>query len=362
MCVFLTGEKNGGIISSQHPRRRRGFYSFLGRELPLAKILKIAASLLASASFLTLVAPIIGETIASSPPPFGGSAVESIAALGLPYEDVAFQNADGLTLRGWFIPAAQPESTLEASNLSPISTGDAAGVDAPAMVYAPATAHDQRSGLSLVAPFHQAGYHVLLFSYRGQALSDGRKGAFTYGASESRDIDAAVRFLAETKGIRRIGVVGHSAGAVSAILSAARTPMIGAVVAVAPYNCVAEVWRTSRPAFVPSFILDWTLWVAERQRGFSREDVCSIDVVDQIAPRPFLLIHGTDDQRITEAQARRLFATAQAPKAYWSVPGATHSGIRTPVLDDLASDVVAFFDNAWNRQQVAQANSREIAL
>lgn len=311
----------------------------------MAKTFKIAAaSLLVGASLLTFVAPIIGEAIASSPPSFPDAAVDSMAALGLSYEDVAFQNADGLTLRGWFIPAAQ------AARPSGQLNGDAASADVPAMIYAPATANDQRSGLSLVVPFHEAGYHVLLFSYRGQALSDGRKRAFTYGAAESRDIDAAARFLAEVKGVRHIGVVGHSAGAVSAILSAARNPLIGAVVAVAPYNCVAEVWRTSRPPFVPAFIQDWTLWVAEQQRGFRREDVCPIAVVDQIAPRPFLLIHGTDDQRITAAQAQRLFDAAQNPKEFWSVRGATHSGIRTPVLDSLVGEVVAFFDDAWQRQ------------
>lgn len=301
----------------------------------------------AAASVLTLVAPIVGETIASSPPSFDSAAAASIATLGLPYEDVAFQNAEGLTLRGWFIPAAASSSSATGAGLAPTMADAAARADVPAMIYAPATARDQRSGLSLVAPFHRAGYHVLLFSYRGQALSEGPKGAFTYGAAESRDLDAAVRFLAEVKGIRRIGVIGHSAGAVSAILSAARNPLIGAVVAVAPYNCVAEAWRTSRPSFVPAFILDWTLWVAEQQRGFRREDVCPIDVVDRIAPRPLLLIHGTDDRRITTTQVRRLFAAAQAPKAFWSVREATHSGIRTPVLDSLADDVVAFLDDAW---------------
>jgi dipeptidyl aminopeptidase/acylaminoacyl peptidase len=233
--------------------------------------------------------------------------------LGLPYKDVTFPTTDGLTLRGWFVPAEQP--------------------DAPAIVYAPATSHDQRSGLSLVPAFHEAGYHVLLFSYRGHALSDGRKGQFTYGDIESQDVDAAVQFLRETEGFERIAAVGHSVGAVSAILSAARNPQIEAVVAVAPFTCVAEVWQTSRPAVVPSFVLDWTLWVAEKTRGFDREEVCPLSVVERIAPRPLLLIHGTDDRRITEEQMRRLFGAAEEPKSLWLVQGATHSGIRSPVLD-----------------------------
>lgn len=290
---------------------------------------KIAAGVLAGVTLLTLAAPIVGETIATFPPPFPKSAAEPLAGAGLAYEDVTFSTTDGLTLRGWFFPAERP--------------------GAPAMIYAPATSHDQRSGLSLVPAFHDAGYNVLLFSYRGHALSDGRKGSFTYGEAESRDVDAAVEFLFEAKGIRQISVVGHSVGAVSAILSAARNPLIDAVVAVAPFNCVTDVWFTSRPKLVPPFVLDWTLWVAEKTRGFDREQVCPLQVVEQIAPRPLLVIHGTEDRRITEAQVQELFAAAEQPKALWLVEGASHSAIRNPVLDELAGDVILFLNSAWHR-------------
>lgn len=302
-----------------------------GRRALLPKILKITAGVLAGVSMLTLVVPVVAETIATLPPIFAKETPNPLTEIGLPFEEVAFPTTDGLTLRGWFIPAGQP--------------------DAPAILYAPSTAHDQRSGLSLVPAFHKAGYHVLLFSYRGHALSDGKKGEFTYGDAESKDVDAAVRFLSEAKGIRRVAVIGHSVGAVSAILSGAHNPEVGAVVAVAPFNCVAEVWRTNRPALLPPFILDWTLWAVEKLRGFDREEVCPENVVDLIAPRSLLVIHGTDDRRIPEAQVRRLFAAAREPKALWLVEGATHSGIRTPALDVLAPQVIAFLDTALQRQR-----------
>ncbi len=286
---------------------------------------------------MTLVGPLVGEAIATLPPPFPKESPDPFTAEGLLYEDVAFPTSDALILRGWFIPAVE--------------------ADAPAIIYAPATSHDQRSGLSLVPAFHAAGYDVLLFSYRGHGESDGRKGKFTYGDAESQDVDAAVRFLRQTKGVSRIAVVGHSVGAVSAILSAARNPQVGAVVAVAPFTCVAEVWQTNRPSLVPRFILDWTLWIAEKSRGFDREEICPLQVVEQIAPRPLLVIHGTNDQRITEDQVRRLFAAAEVPKSLWLVEGASHSGIRSPVLDLLAPEVIGFLEAAWQRQEGPPASS-----
>ena len=304
------------------------------------RMIKITAGVVAGVTLLTLAAPVLGETIATMPPAFPAAASDSPASVGLDYEDVTFATTDGLTLRGWFFPADH--------------------LDAPAMIYAPSTSHDQRSGLSLVPSFHDAGYHVLLFSYRGHALSDGRKGSFTYGDAESRDVEAAAQYLFEEKGIGNIAVVGHSAGAVSAILSAARNPLIGAVVAVAPYSCVTEVWQTSRPTLVPSFVMDWTLWVSEKTRGFSREQVCPIRVVEQIAPRPLLVIHGSDDRRITEDQVRELFAAAAAPKSLWLVEGASHDGIRNPMLDVLAQDVITFLNSAWEKPgEMAMAPRRD---
>jgi alpha-beta hydrolase superfamily lysophospholipase len=297
----------------------------------LLKVLRIAAGVLVGASLLTLAGPLVGETIATFPPIFPKKGANSMEELGLSYEDVAFPTTDGLVLRGWFIPANEPE--------------------AAAIVYAPATGHDQRSGLSLVPALHEAGYHMLLFSYRGHALSDGVRGRFTYGDAESRDVDAAVEFLRRSMGIHEVGIIGHSAGAASAILSAARNPHVAAVVAVAPFNCVTEVWHTSWPTLVPSFILDWTLWASEKLKGFDRQNVCPVDVVDRIAPRPLLVIHGTEDRRITEAQIQRLFGAAREPKSLWLVQGATHDGVRTLALDQLVPDVISFFDKALLAQE-----------
>jgi dipeptidyl aminopeptidase/acylaminoacyl peptidase len=296
----------------------------------LLRTLKLATGVLVGTSLLTLVGPIVGESLATLPPAFPRGDANPWTEMAISFEDVAFPTTDGLTLRGWFIPAEEPS--------------------APAILYAHATAHDQRSGLSLVPAFHAGGYHVLLFSYRGHALSDGNSLGFTYGHGESRDVDAAVQFLREEKGIRRIGAIGHSAGAASIILSAARNPQIGAVAAVAVFNSVTEAWHTSRPSLMPPFLMDLTLRLAEKRKGFDRDQVCPLEAVPRIAPRPLLLIHGTNDRRITEAQARRLFEVAREPKALWLVDGATHDGIRDIVQGELAPDVIAFFDAALRDQ------------
>lgn len=242
----------------------------------------------------------------------------------LDYEDVSFPTSDGLTLRGWFFPAANP--------------------NAPAVLYAPATAKDQRQGLSLVAPLHDAGYQVLLFSYRGSGRSDGNRFAFSYGARESIDIDAAVTYLSETRGIHQIGAIGHSAGAVSIILSAARNPQIDAVVAAAPYTSLEDIWQDNQPAIYPADLYSQAQSMFQQRKGFSKAQVRPIDVIGDISPRPILLVNGQEDKRISEDQALRLYAAAGEPKELIWIPGASHAEVRSPGLDNLSPEIVRFFD------------------
>lgn len=287
---------------------------------------QIASSVIFGLSVFSVGGSVLGELVATKAPIFPKKAIPSANDLGIAYEAASFPTPDGLTLRGWFFPAADS--------------------DAPAILYAPATSHDLRSGISLVIPLHKAGYSVLLFSYRGHGLSDGNRFGFTYGALESKDVDAAVRYLYQDKGIHRIGAIGHSAGAVSIILSAARNPLIGAVVAASPYNSMQEVWETNRPAIMPKPFLDLAMKLSELRKGFARGEIRPQDVIAQISPRALLLVYGGEDKRITENQAMHLFAAAKDPKLMWLVQGATHAEVRNPVLDELIQRIIAFFDDS----------------
>ena len=289
--------------------------------------LKIISSVFLGLSVFSVGGPVLGELVATIAPVFPQKATLSANDLGILYEEVAFETSDKLILRGWFFPTKDE--------------------NAPAILYAPATSNDLRSGLSLVTPLHNAGYHVLLFSYRGHGLSDGNRFGFTYGALESKDIDAAVQFLRDMKGIQRIGAIGHSVGAVSIILSAARNPHIDAVVAASPFNNMEEVWETNRPMIFPKPLMDLSMRLSELRKGFTREQIRPEDVIAQIAPRPILIIHGSEDKRITYEQALRLYNTAQEPKRMWLVEGASHGEVRSPVLDYLLENIIDFFDDSF---------------
>jgi dipeptidyl aminopeptidase/acylaminoacyl peptidase len=288
--------------------------------------IKIITNVLFGISVLLVSSPTLGEMIATMAPIYPKNDATLVNRINIPFIEVSFPTSDGITLHGWFFPGKEAGS--------------------PAIIYAPATGKDQRSGISLVEPLHQAGYQVLLFSYRGHGRSEGNRFGFSYGAHESGDIDAAVTFLSDAKEVEKIGVIGHSAGAASGIISMARNPNIDALVAAAPFPSVEEVWYTSRPFFFPKPLFELSFKLTERRKDFSRNEVRPQDVINQISPRPLLLIHGIDDQRITQTQAMDLFDAADEPKCIWLVAGASHGEVRNPVLDNHIEGIITFFNQA----------------
>lgn len=281
---------------------------------------------------VSLGGPVLAEMASTAAPFFTKGADQAAGSLGLQFESVSFQSPDGITLRGWYFPSGTPDS--------------------PAILYAPATSKDQRSGLSLVKPFHAAGYSALLFSYRGHGRSDGNPIGFSYGAHESLDVDAAVSYLHNVRGASSVGAIGHSAGAVAIILSAARNPQLNVVVAASPFASVEEIWNTNKPDLIPTPMFDLMLRTSEICKDYERSQVRPVDVIDRISPRPILIIHGTNDKRITQEQAQMLFNEAAEPKEFWLLEGLSHAEVRSIGIDNHIGEIIQFLEKALHHSPV----------
>ncbi|MGI5861171.1 MAG: alpha/beta hydrolase [Myxococcales bacterium] len=109
------------------------------------------------------------------------------------------------------------------------------------------------------------------------------------------DVRAGIRMLAG-RGFSRIGLVGHSFGGAVVISAAARAPEVATVVTLA----------------TQSYGTEW---------------------VDQLPPRPILLVHGTEDEVLPPASSRLTFKRAAQPKQLYLIDGAGH------LLDEVAEEV-----------------------
>ncbi len=223
------------------------------------------------------------------------------ADLGLEYETVSFATDDGVSLSGWFIPAAGEAST--------------------AVVVMHGFTGNRLPELAGFVPWLHERHHVLQFDFRGHGESG--SGRVTLGTHERRDVAAAVSFL-QGRGIERIALFGISMGAAAAILAGPELP-VAAVVADAPYA------RASHPIANRLREQGWPLAgagsiaivTAAALRARSRMGD-PIEAVAKLAPRALLVIAPVADRLISWRQSLALYEAAGQPKELFVVPGAGH--------------------------------------
>lgn len=241
-------------------------------------------------------------------------------------EAAAFPASDGVTIRGWWYPAANARGTI---------------------VYGPGRGRGLNGfDFRYVPLFNRNGYSLLLFDGRGQGASDG---VATMGALEWRDFLGAAAFL-NARGVDRMGFCGTSQGAAAAIKAAARCPAAVAVVAECPYASWEDtVYRAlGTYGHLPEVLARPCSWIIARllewRFGFDASVADPLAVIGQIAPRALMLIYGPLDPYIPASDTRRLFEAAGEPKELWIVPGAGHTEALTLCPAEFEQRVVAFYD------------------
>lgn len=234
------------------------------------------------------------------------------ASVGLSYEEVTFPSReDGVALSGWFMPALAGESARSVILLHGQhgNKGD-----------------EYLGFLPLARALAERGYNVLTFDLRGHGQSEGSHRSFGY--YERRDLSGAVDYL-ESRGAAGewVGVIGFSMGAGTALLTAAEDERLAAVVADSAYADIRELVERELPSAsrLPEYFTPVTLTMARLLLGIDLDQAAPEKVVARLAPRPLLLIHGTEDATVPLAHAERL-AAAYPRASLWAVPGVGHVG------------------------------------
>lgn len=253
--------------------------------------------------------------------------------LGLAYESVEFASSDGVTLRGWFLPADDdPSRTIilahgfRSNRLTP---------SLPALELA----------RSLVA----SGFNVLMFDFRNSGESDGD--VTTLGDHERKDIVAAVQWLKRERADRaeRLGLIGFSMGATTALLAAASEPAIEAVVADSPFSDLRSYLKANMSFWtgLPEVPFTWTIMaIMPPLINLDVRAVSPLAVMPELA-QPVLLIHAEGDDAIPARESEILAAAGNPERTeLWVAPGTKHLGARQ--VDPAAYDarVVRFFNDA----------------
>ena len=247
------------------------------------------------------------------------------ADLGVPHESLEALTRDGLRLLAWYLPGVRDAAVV-------VSGG-----------------HRGRPGdvLGVSAALQRAGFHVVVFGWRGTPGSD--PAAHTLGVFERRDLEGAIDAIQGRLGDVPVGLLGYSLGGAVSLVVAGEDPRVRAVCADSAFSDPAGVLAdgVERVLRIPGAVLTAPVAaVVALRTGARLADFSPLNAVGRIAPRPLLLIHGERDQAVPPGHARDLYEEAGEPRQLWLVPRAGHVGAYFADRDHYLERVVGFFDHA----------------
>jgi uncharacterized protein len=234
------------------------------------------------------------------------------ASFKLPFEDVTFRAADGVTLKGWWVPAEGARGTVVLVH----------GLN--------------RSRIEMVkkVPFlNGLGWNALLFDLRHHGESGGE--TTTMGDRERQDVHAA-RVLAAARASGPIVYWGVSLGAAAATLAAADDPTVAGLVCDSSYRSLRDTvphhlrlfrsfawWLRVVPVWpVSGEVLYWM----GRRGHFDPAAVDVIGAATRLSGRPCLFVCNSGDRRMPQEIAFELKAAVGPRARVLVVPGESHGG------------------------------------
>ncbi|UCD08546.1 MAG: alpha/beta fold hydrolase [Dehalococcoidales bacterium] len=168
------------------------------------------------------------------------------------------------------------------------------------------------------------GYAVFIFNFGGAGTSGGNLDMMGW----TRDLDAVINYLYDRPeiGTSFFVLLGFSAGAAVSVYTAAHDSRVTAVIACScpaefgfldPESALERFRRigTIRDKNFPESVSAWA-------EGFRK--VSPIDCIQNISPRPVVIIHGEEDNVVPISHAHRLIDRSGEPRSLFNVPGAGH--------------------------------------
>lgn len=220
--------------------------------------------------------------------------------IGREYEDVAFTTADGLIIRGWFIPALKPSTRT--------------------LVICHGLGANRTNFMSFCPIGDGLEANVLIFDFRGHGDSDGH--TVSFGCWEKLDVLAAADFLRRERPeqAHELLGLGISMGASSLAQAAAELePPFDAVILDSCFASAVELTDQILAGFPPMIRPCLTLAgvpIASVHAGCWMDQVRPIDCVARVRA-PLLIIHARGDSLIPAEHAERIFEQAVQPKLKW---------------------------------------------
>lgn len=238
----------------------------------------------------------------------GRDVVATPADVGLSFREVSISTSDGKVLHAWWLPHPHPRAALLFSH------GNAGNIS---------------HRLESLRLFHDLGFEVLIYDYRGYGQSTGSPGE----AGLYLDGKAALRWLVDTEDIALTDVVvfGRSMGAAVAARLASENP-------------VAALILESGFTSVPDMAQELYWWLPAR--WMARIRLPTQEFLSD-SRQPTLVVHSRDDEIVPFSHGQRLYEAAPEPKQLLVLAGSHNAGfldsraVYTAGLDSFLSEMLS---------------------
>ncbi|WP_428897518.1 hypothetical protein Dip518_001309 [Parelusimicrobium proximum] len=224
----------------------------------------------------------------------------------LKYEKVIFAAEDGVELKGWFVPAEQKSGKT--------------------IILMHGWGMNKSDILKHTWYLQKYGFNLFYFDFRAMGESDGTSSSI--GSLESRDVEAAVKYLREFRKEEAgsIALYGLSMGAAAAIYAASKRDDVACVFAEAPYLTYRRAvrhwaWEKYKVPFYP--VMPVVIFFIKMILGIDTEPYSpKYNIMNLKAP--ITLLYGERDDVVPPAEAQELFDIALPPKELVFFKGAAH--------------------------------------
>jgi hypothetical protein len=208
------------------------------------------------------------------------------ASINLDYSEVNFKTKDNIKISGWYIPVKLEKGII---------------------LFCHGNAGNVSNLIEYIRIFHEMGFSVLVFDYRGYGKSEGKpseEGTYL-------DAEAAWDYLIEQGNFpEKIVVYGHSLGSAVAAEVALRKSSDALII---------ESGFTSMPD------LGAKLYPWLPVKLLSKYQYSTISKIDRIKSRK-LIIHSPDDEIVPFQHGRILYEKASQPKNFLEIRGGHNDG------------------------------------
>ncbi len=210
--------------------------------------------------------------------------------IGLTFEEVSLETADGVELFGWFIPGEGNRGVI---------------------LFCHGNAGNISHRLESIQLFHRLGLGVFIFDYRGYGLSDGKPTEHgTY-----QDAEAAWWYLTKQRRVNpgEIIIFGRSIGGAVASWLAQKHPS-GALILESTFTSLPNIAASLYPYLPVRLLLRFEYNTSEHLSRI----YC-----------PVLIVHSPDDEIMPFRQGQLLFDMANEPKSFLEISGTHNEGFIT---------------------------------